>query len=405
MNRTLLEILGVLALAVLLVSLYGQLDVLRERTADVAELRETVARATEAAADDKPSREEMEALRSTLLSDLDRRLSDIDRRLSDASQTAEEACTLRAELRSVEQRTALFRAEVERDVSRAYEIVDNYQSELRAKADRVGATALDNASRLAELQRTVLRDARELTERMILPTIQLNGEDTVGSGTLILSGPDPRIEGSDGEVVNYVITSYHVVRNIFADTPKAKKDGVEVTIYSVADDGGNDTFKADMVAFDARIDAALLKLRTDRVFPRVATVLTREEARNVKVWDPIFAIGCPLGNDPIPTRGELSSVHNELGGANYWMLNAPTYYGNSGGGVYTGDDQLALLGVFSKIYTHGRTTPVVVPHMGLCTPILEIYQWLDGEDLSWVLEGSAAARPSNLGEFAASPPK
>ena len=60
------------------------------------------------------------------------------------------------------------------------------------------------------------------------------------------------------------------------------------------------------------------------------------------------------------------------------MISAPTYYGNSGGGIFLADGR-RLLGVFSKIYTHGRGNPVVVPHMGLCTPMSAIYAWLDAE--------------------------
>ena len=146
-----------------------------------------------------------------------------------------------------------------------------------------------------------------------------------------------------------------------------------------------------MISHDADIDAALLKLETDQVFSRVARVLPRDEVESVGVWDPVYALGCPLGNDPIPTAGELSSKNNVLGGTNYWMINAPTYYGNSGGGVYMAEGNF-LIGVFSKIYTHGKGNPIVVPHMGLCTPITAIYEWLDREDLAHVVpDGDAIA--------------
>ena len=36
-----------------------------------------------------------------------------------------------------------------------------------------------------------------------------------------------------------------------------------------------------------------------------------------------------------------------------------------------------LLGIFSKIYTHGSIRPTVVPHMGLATSLIPIYDWLD----------------------------
>jgi hypothetical protein len=116
----------------------------------------------------------------------------------------------------------------------------------------------------------------------------------------------------------------------------------------------------------------------------------------------VCAVGCPLGNDPVPTHGEVSSLANELNGANYWMINAPTYFGNSGGGVYRADTR-QLIGVFSKIYTHGKGNPVVIPHMGLCTPISAVYEWLAAEQLAHLLQ----SRPVQRVDFAelATPPK
>ena len=149
----------------------------------------------------------------------------------------------------------------------------------------------------------------------------------------------------------------------------------------------------DFLAREQRTPFSLyLPSQTDRRFPFVANVITRADADQVKVWDPVCAVGCPLGNDPVPTQGEVSSLKNELNGTNYWMINAPTYFGNSGGGIYRGTSH-ELVGVFSKIYTHGKTTPVVVPHMGLCTPITAVHEWLGREKLAFVLESTPQLDP------------
>ena len=49
-----------------------------------------------------------------------------------------------------------------------------------------------------------------------------------------------------------------------------------------------------------------------------------------------------------------------------------------GGGIYDAETH-ELLGIFSKIYTHGSLRPTVVPHMGLVTPLDQIYAWLEQE--------------------------
>ena len=67
------------------------------------------------------------------------------------------------------------------------------------------------------------------------------------------------------------------------------------------------------------------------------------------------------------------------------MISAPTYIGNSGGGIFGADDR-CLLGLFSKIYTHGALRPVIVPHMGLVTPLVEVYDWLEERDLATIEE-------------------
>ena len=63
------------------------------------------------------------------------------------------------------------------------------------------------------------------------------------------------------------------------------------------------------------------------------------------------------------------------------MISAPTYIGNSGGGIYDAETH-ELLGIFSKIYTHGSLRPTVVPHMGLVTSLKTIYDWLDSVGLA-----------------------
>ena len=116
-------------------------------------------------------------------------------------------------------------------------------------------------------------------------------------------------------------------------------------------------------------------------------MVTKSTAHASKVFAPIYAAGCPLGNDPIPTRGEIASVHHEVDGTDYWMISAPTYIGNSGGGVYD-EATHELLGIFSKIYTHGNLRPTVVPHMGLVTPLARIYEWLEAEGYARVQHNS-----------------
>jgi S1-C subfamily serine protease len=390
MKRTLVEVSCGLAAVVVMVSFHHQIARLEVRNKDMQELRTKVDAAV-AAADDRQHQEQTKA---KALAVLEGRLHGLEQQVEKAQAGSTLALALQSELTRARTEVDDFRSRMSTDFERTKALVDAYISEVRAKERDAAMQITETRGALATLAGKLHRDASELTRTMLLPTVQLNGEDTVGSGTLVWSDTNPKT----GKVESYVLTSFHVVRNILADTPRAQSDGFSVTVYLPE---GKVEVKGKMVASQPKIDAALVQLLDDRRFPNVANVLPVDEAKTIKVWDTVCAVGCPLGNDPVPTHGEVSSLANELNGANYWMINAPTYFGNSGGGVYC-DDTRQLIGVFSKIYTHGKGTPVVVPHMGLCTPIDAIYEWLDNEKLGYVLHSRPVPRV-DFGGLAAPP--
>lgn len=390
MKRTLLEVICGAAAVGLLASLHLQVSRLERQQRDVAELEHKVDRVAEATASmaTRDPRAELAALRDLAAAN-EERVRQLAAQLKAAQDDAHKASAAATELARTRADAAAIRSELATDFERTRELVDGYVAELRAKGQDAALRLTETQASLRRLEARLQPDAGELTQRMLLPTVQLNGDDTVGSGTLVFSGPNPR---KDDKVESYVLTSFHVVRNILADTPRAPTDGFDVTVYLP---GEKLVVKGRMVAHQQKIDAALVQLATERTLPFVAAVLPVAQAGQVKVWEQVCAVGCPLGNDPVPSHGEVSSLQNDLNGANYWMINAPAYFGNSGGGVYRAETR-ELIGVFSKIYTHGRNAPVVVPHMGLCTPIAAVYEWLTAERHEHLLVGASppAATPA-----------
>ncbi|MCU0862165.1 MAG: trypsin-like peptidase domain-containing protein [Planctomycetes bacterium] len=381
MKRTLLEVFCGLVALVLMVSFHQQVARLEAQHQDVTALERKVEKAVAAVGDGK----EIEQLRRTILEQTETRMQTLEHQLRSASAGTDQARSIATDLERAKHDVAAFRSQLSTDFERTKALVDAYISEVRAKEKDAAMKLSETNSAIATIASQLHRDPNELTRTMLLPTVQLNGDDTVGSGTIVFSGPNSH---RGGKIETYALTSYHVVRNILADTPKAQHEGFEVTVYLPGD---KLVVKGKMIAHQAKIDAALVQLFTDRTLPFVANVLPRNEAPAVKVWDPVCAVGCPLGNDPVPSHGEVSSLKNELNGANYWMINAPTYFGNSGGGIYRADTK-QLIGVFSKIYTHGKGTPIVVPHMGLCTPIELVYEWLQNEKLDHLLQSASVPR-------------
>ena len=231
--------------------------------------------------------------------------------------------------------------------------------------------------------------ATERWDRTLGPTVQLAGDTTVGSGVLLESRPL-----GDGTYQTLLLTCWHVVRDIQADGRGA--DGaIPVAIYSP--DGSRREVTAHVVGADVDIDACLLALDQTEAVPHGAWLPSRARLASSNVFDPIVAVGCPLGNDPIPTLGNVSTMHHEVDGHRFWMISAPTYIGNSGGGIFSAGDH-RLLGLFSKIYTHGSLRPVIVPHMGLVTPLAEVYDWLEERGLATVVERADGTAQLVLGD-------
>ncbi len=239
--------------------------------------------------------------------------------------------------------------------------------------EREAATSAE----LARLEGRIPREVggEDLWNDLLGPTVQVSGEETVGSGVLLRSRAD-----ADGAWRTPILTAWHVIRDIRPDEDTGEVS-VPVTLY--AKDGSIDPQTALLVKRDADLDVALLELRTSAPLPHGAKLASRETLRRAQVFEPVWAVGCPLGNDPIPTAGTLSDTHHHVDGMRYWMISAPTYIGNSGGGVYHGRTR-ELVGVFTKIYTHGSARPTVVPHMGLATPLETVYDWLEHEGIAGI---------------------
>jgi Trypsin-like peptidase domain len=328
------------------------------------------------------SRSELDALRSTgeRTEAIDGRLAKVESGLVEASaglraHQAEIDCweefREQAGPRALDARMASFAREVEK----------HWQ-----EVDVVAQTAIDIAeatdANLELVRKDLARDTDRMWRELVGPTVQLAGESTVGSGVLLQS---ELIEPPD-IYRTYLITAWHVVRDI-QDGEENRDKPVPMTIYG--QDGRVWHETARLLKYNAGIDAALLAVNTTRAIECGARLATPERIDNAKIFEQIYAVGCPLGNDPIPTFGEIADVRHVVDGESYWMISAPTYIGNSGGGIYDAKNH-ELLGIFSKIYTHGALRPTVVPHMGLATPLSAIYGWLETVGYAHVVPGGEA---------------
>ncbi|MEO0481590.1 MAG: trypsin-like peptidase domain-containing protein [Planctomycetota bacterium] len=374
---------GLTALTVLGGVTYVQCEVsdLREAAADAQEIRQIARQDAEERV--------LVAQRETRIHVLEARLQELTARCTELDEQSHEAEELRRELAEAREAARRLEAKWEPRLQEAETLATEFREEFRRQGLREASLRRETETRLDELSREVTPDPDQLSDTLLMPTVQLSGSETVGAGTIVYS----KFDRATGKGETYVLTAFHVVRNIFADSPETRRDGIDIIIYRK--DGTRSTVKAELVRHDRGLDTALMQLQTDEVFEHVASVASDRTIGSAGVWDEITAVGCPLGNDPIATHGTLGRTDNRVNGTDYWLITAPTYYGNSGGGIYLSDSR-ELAGVFSKIYTHGRGMQVAVPHLGLCTPMNLIRDWLTEEGLEWVLEphpGAVFATP------------
>lgn len=299
---------------------------------------------------------------------------EIDQRLDDLQGVLAGAATDLSEQRSRLQEWDSLRDQIGPKALDAR--MEEYRSGTEAQWKRV-----DDAARIArevaestreglgQMERYIERDEDRMWAELVAPSVQILGEESVGSGVLLPSEPVPGTE----EFRTYALTAWHVIRDL-QSAPDDLAFSVPVTLYG--EDRHTSPETATVVKYDAGIDIALLLLNMTRAIDCGAKLAPRSRLDRVHIFDRVYAVGCPLGNEPIATFGEIADTHHFVDGSGYWMISAPTYIGNSGGGIFDARSH-ELLGIFSKIYTHGTLRPTVIPHMGLVTSLATIYDWLD----------------------------
>ncbi len=262
-------------------------------------------------------------------------------------------------------------------------LVDSRHGELRAMLesgiDRIEGAAFNSTretedvrDKIKDLESSIRRQPLEMKRHMIYPVVQLRGNGTVGSGVVVYSQPT----GENGATETYILTAYHVVLEIMDGAAGSDEIDDLRFIDLETDQLAEEATEARLIAFQRDIDIALLTVERESPWPYTAAIATAEMLSDVQMFDPIYAVGCPLGTKPMPTAGEISSQDKVVEGQNFWMISAPTFFGNSGGGVYlVGNGH--LIGISSMIYTYGKgQQPLVVPHMGLFIPMAAVWDWL-----------------------------
>ena len=176
-----------------------------------------------------------------------------------------------------------------------------------------------------------------------------------GSGVIIDSTP----RGNKHQVA--VITAKHVIHELPPDFQvNVVIDGLLYLTYQIYEHPTR--------------DVAILVMETNKPVP-VASI---DYSPLVPLSD-IYNVGFPLGLDFLVTGGILNyQIANGLGKAleGLWLCSAPTYPGNSGGGLFYKDSR-KLIGLSIAVGTHPKHYDnVVVPHIHIFIPINILREWI-----------------------------
>ncbi len=131
----------------------------------------------------------------------------------------------------------------------------------------------------------------------------------------------------------YVVTNNHVVEN--------------GSKYVITFDN-KQKFEADFIGSDARTDVALLKIKSDKLFPAVPFA-----KKDPRVGDWVVAVGNPFGFGGTVTAGIVSAMSRDLDGSaalnDFIQIDAAVNRGNSGGPTFNLDGE--VIGVNTAIYS------------------------------------------------------
>jgi len=232
-------------------------------------------------------------------------------------------------------------------------------------------------------------------EKVLYPSVRVLNGYGGGSGTVVYS--EDR-EG-DGTFETFVMTNHHVIDSLLRvekrwDNLTQKYINVEnngqadVEIFSYVNGGHTiteSTVKADIVAYVADEDIALLRLVHPFKIEAVAKVLPSD--KQLRLFQEIYAVGCPLLVDPMFTKGEITDLSYTIEGKDYVGGTADIIWGNSGGAVMAFvDGEWYFCGIPSR----GRGAPngQFVTHLGYYVSPARLTNFIRSQKLDFLLDAS-----------------
>jgi len=236
---------------------------------------------------------------------------------------------------------------------------------------------------------SVYADQIDEFHKMILyPTVRVRAGNSIGSGTIIASIKN----GTRFDT--FVLTNHHVIEDAIQIAEewnpikkKMEKKETRATIeveqfkyQNLSLNTGTLLVLSDIVEWDKNHDLGLIRMRSDEYF-QPAKLLPKDKIDKLRIFEPVIISGCGAGRSPFPTSGMIASLQDEIENLPYWMVTAPSVFGNSGGGTFL-SNSFDFVGIPSRgSVVFVGWAPNAVYHMSYIIPISRIYKWL--EETGW----------------------
>jgi len=186
----------------------------------------------------------------------------------------------------------------------------------------------------------------------------------VGDGVVLVRVPGALGSGFVIDEAGWLITNTHVIED---------EQQISVTVF-VDEDGAQDkrVFEdVELVSFNPLWDLALLRIPAEQLGDFRLTALPLADMTEVRVGDPVFAVGNPLGLERSVSEGIVSKTNRAARGMLYVQTTAAINGGNSGGPLLNLRGEVIGVNTWGYFMTEG---------LNFAIPATTLKSFLDNRD-------------------------
>lgn len=250
-------------------------------------------------------------------------------------------------------------------------------------------------------------DLKEKHEKYLYPVVRIFSEKAAGSGTVIHCSEDPK---NPDEFLTFCLTNHHVVEDLLSvkdgwDSVLKKNRKMEfkkearVELFQYVRTSTMDSsnrYRATVECYDKHHDIAIIKLSSPRKVDYVAPLIPKDRIKDLRLYMNVAVTGCSLAHEPFTNFGQLTYLSENIEQKQYFMTNASSLFGNSGGALFLaeGNEHLddctgCLIGIPSRITGLQLGFGIdIITWMGFAAHSSRLYEFLEEQHFDFIWDSS-----------------